>query len=108
LTGEYGKAADKLYVVAAIYIIATLIWWYLFRRVKALYVVSLPFALYGLAFFVLGIGLYAPNIAATEWVFNIATGLYAVASASGSLFFVLNFGTEGKALQPFRLSDSDS
>ncbi|ERF68903.1 hypothetical protein EPUS_08063 [Endocarpon pusillum Z07020] len=95
LTGEYGKAAEKLYVVAAIYIVATVIWWYLFRRVKALYVVSLPFAFYGLAFFVLGMGLYAPNMAATNWVFNVATGLYAVASASGSLYFVLNFGTEG-------------
>ncbi len=98
LTGEYGKAADKLYVVAAIYIAATFIWWYLFRRVKALYVVTLPFALYGLAFFILGIGLYAPKIAATNWIFNVATGLYAVASASGSLYFVLNFGTEGMQL----------
>ena len=98
LVGEYGEAAEKLYVVAGIYIGATLLWWYLFRRVKALYVVSLPFALYGLAFFILGMGLYAPNIAATDWVFNVATGLYAVASASGSLFFVLNFGTEGKPL----------
>lgn len=98
LTGEYGKAADKLYVIAAIYIVATVMWWYLFRRLKALYVVSLPFALYGLAFFILGMGLHAPKIVATNWVFNVATGLYAVASASGSLYFVLNFGTEGKQL----------
>jgi alpha-1,3-glucan synthase len=75
-----------------------MIWWYLFRRIKALYVVSLPFALYGMAFLVLGMGLYAPNAAATNWVFNVATGLYAAASASGSLYFVLNFGTEGKLL----------
>jgi alpha-1,3-glucan synthase len=75
--------------------VATLVWWYLFRRVKALYVVSLPFALYGAAFFILGMGLYAPSTAARDWVFNVATGLYAFASASGSLYFVLNFGTEG-------------
>ncbi len=75
---------------------ATVVWWCLFRRVKALYVVSLPFVFYGLAFFVLGMGLYAPNTAAMNWVFNVATGLYAVASASGSLYFALNFGTEGK------------
>lgn len=96
LTGEYGKAADKLYVIAAIYIVATVIWWCLFRRIKALYVVSLPFALYGLAFFILGMSLYAPKKEAAEWIFNTATGLYAVASASGSLYFVLNFGTEGR------------
>jgi alpha-1,3-glucan synthase len=103
LTGEYGKAADKLYVVAGIYIVASAIWWYLFRRVKTLYVVSLPFVIYGLAFFVLGMGMYAPNIVATDWVFNVATGLYAVASASGSLYFVLNFGTEGKIGFPSEL-----
>jgi alpha-1,3-glucan synthase len=96
LTGEYGRAADKLYVIAAIYMVATLVWWFLYRRVKAVYVVSLPFAVYGLAFFVLGMGLYAPTTAGAQWVFNVATGLYAVASASGSLYFVLNFGTEGK------------
>ena len=101
LTGEYGKAAEKLYVIAAIYIAATLVWWLLYRRVKALYVVSLPFAVYGLAFFILGMGLYSPSKAGTEWVFNVATGLYAVASASGSLYFVLNFGTEGNPLRLF-------
>lgn len=99
LTGEYGKAADKLYVIAAIYMAATLVWWYLYRRVQAVYVVSLPFAVYGLAFFVLGMGLYAPSMVGTHWVFNVATGLYAIASASGSLYFVLNFGTEGTLLQ---------
>jgi alpha-1,3-glucan synthase len=77
-----------------------MIWWYLFRRIKALYVVSIPFALYGLAFLILGMGLYAPNATATNWVFNVATGLYAAASASGSLYFALNFGTEGMLQLP--------
>lgn len=85
-------------MIAAVYIAATLFWWTLFRRVKTFYVVSIPFAVYGLAFFFLGMALYAPSKAAREWVFNVATGLYAAASASGSLFFVLNFGTEGKQL----------
>jgi hypothetical protein len=42
-------------------------------------------------------GLYAPNVGSTHWMFNVATGLYAIASASGSLYFVSNFGTEGKS-----------
>ena len=40
-------------------------------------------------------GPYASNSGATGWIYNVATGLYAVASASGSFFFALNFGTEG-------------
>jgi len=29
------------------------------------------------------------------WIQNVATGFYAVASASGSIFFAVNFGDEG-------------
>lgn len=61
-----------------------------------MYAVTLPFAVYGLSFLVLGTGMYTSNIGARHWVFNVATGLYAAASASGSLFFALNFGTDGK------------
>lgn len=34
---------------------------------------------------------------ATAWVQNVATGFYAFASASGSIFFALNFGDDGGA-----------
>lgn len=84
-------------MIAGVYIASTAVWWCLFRRVKTFYVVSIPFAVYGLAFFLLGMALYVPTKAGSEWIFNVATGLYAAASASGSLFFVLNFGTEGRA-----------
>jgi hypothetical protein len=30
---------------------------------------------------------------------NVATGLYAAASSSGSIFFALNFGDEGRKMQ---------
>lgn len=83
-------------MIAAIYIGATAVWWCLYRRIKTFYVVSFPFALYGLAFFTLAMGTYVRDVGARHWVFNVATGLYAIASASGSIYFVSNFGTEGK------------
>ncbi|KAI4117714.1 MAG: hypothetical protein LQ345_002108 [Seirophora villosa] len=95
LTGAYGQAANKLYVVASIYLASSVIWWALFRLVKQAYVLSTPFVLYGLAFFLIGMGPYTSNLTSRGWIYNVATALYAVASASGSLFFALNFGTEG-------------
>jgi alpha-1,3-glucan synthase len=106
LTGEYGKAAEKLYMVAGLYCVATAVWWYLFRRIKTLHILSTPFALYGLAFLLLAMGMYAPSVNAKYWFFNVATGLYAAASASGSIFFATNFGTEGIAVSSFSFQQS--
>ncbi|OCK96229.1 uncharacterized protein K441DRAFT_553288, partial [Cenococcum geophilum 1.58] len=97
LTGEDGQVAVKLYVVALIYLVASLFWWLLFRKLKSIYVLALPFLFYGVAFFVVGIAPYTQSLGARGWIYNIATGFYAFASASGSFFFTLNFGTEGKA-----------
>jgi alpha-1,3-glucan synthase len=41
----------------------------------------------------------SPFVAAGDgrmWMQNIATGFYAFASSSGSIFFALNFGDEGE------------
>lgn len=40
---------------------------------------------------------YATTNTGVNWVQNTASGLYAFASASGFLFFTLNFNTEGGA-----------
>jgi len=116
LTGEDGQVAVKLYVVALIYLVASLFWWLLFRKLKSIYVLALPFLFYGVAFFVVGIAPYTQSLGARGWIYNIATGFYAFASASGSFFFTLNFGTEGKAtrskvwpfLAPWKVSGSAS
>ena len=55
----------------------------------------MPFIFYGLAFFLVGMVPYASGTGSKAWIQYVATGFYAVASASGSLFFVLNFGSEG-------------
>jgi alpha-1,3-glucan synthase len=97
LTGEVGQSAAKLYTVASIYLAASVLWWYLFRRFASFVSLSLPFAFYGLAFFLVGLAPFLPSYAARGWTQNVATASYTIASASGSLFFSLNFGDEGAA-----------
>lgn len=99
LTGGSGAdLATKLYVIGGIYIIASCLWWAMFRTMTPRYVTSAPFALYGLAFIIIGLSpLIAPG-GGRAWARNVATGMYATASASGSLYFALNFGDEGKFL----------
>ncbi|OBT77961.1 hypothetical protein VF21_04366 [Pseudogymnoascus sp. 05NY08] len=90
------SSASIVYATGAIYIIFSVIWWILFRKAASVYVLSIPFIFYGSAFFLLGLVPVANgNTVAQTWLENIATGLYAAASPSGSIFFALNFGDEG-------------
>ena len=73
-------------------------WWLMFRKCKSVFVLAIPFALYGLAFFFLGLAPYAKSGYARGWVQNIGTGFYAAASSSGGFYFALNFGSEGEYL----------
>ncbi|KAK4539476.1 hypothetical protein LTR36_010912 [Oleoguttula mirabilis] len=92
-----GSEAEKLYVVGGIYIIASCLWWMMYRTMTPRYVMSVPFGFYGLAFVLVGLAPFIPAGGGRDWARNIATGVYAIASASGSLFFALNFGDEGGA-----------
>lgn len=97
LTGTVGQSATQLYVIASVYLATSLIWWYLFRRASARWVLSLPWIFYGLAFWLLAFAPYGKTPAARGWVQNVATAFYSVASSSGSLFFSQNFGSTGSA-----------
>ncbi|KIV91342.1 hypothetical protein, variant [Exophiala mesophila] len=97
LTGEIGQTAEKLYIIATIYLVTSLFWWILFRRFSSRLCLSLPFFFYGLAFTLIGVAHYASTTNGRGWTQNVATGFYAVASSSGSIFFALNFGDEGGA-----------
>ncbi|KAI9835518.1 MAG: hypothetical protein M1819_001969 [Sarea resinae] len=97
LTGEVGQTATKLYIIATIYAVTSILWWFLFRAVKAVYVLSIPFLFYGFAFLFIGVSPFVSGYGGRGWVQNIATGLYTIASSSGSIFFALNFGDEGGA-----------
>lgn len=95
LTGSVGQAAEKLYVVATIYLAGSVMWWFLYRRLKTVYVLALPFSLYGIAFFLIGLAPLGASVAGRGWIQNVATGFYAIASSSGSIYFAVNFGDEG-------------
>ncbi len=49
LTGEVGQTAEKLYVIASIYLVTSIGWWFVFRGFKSIYALSVPFIFYGLA-----------------------------------------------------------
>ncbi|KAL8913208.1 MAG: hypothetical protein Q9171_001918 [Xanthocarpia ochracea] len=95
ISGEIGQSTGKLYVIVAIYLATSIILWTLFRTLKSIYVLSMPFGFYGLAFLLIGIAPYVTG-ASRRWVQNAATGLYLTASSSGALYFSLNFGSNGK------------
>ena len=75
-----------------------MIWWLVFRSFQAIWCLSIPFYLYGLAFFLIGLPFFGPFQNARFWINNVGTGFYGVASASGSLFFALNFADEGNQI----------
>jgi len=95
ISGTIGQTAEKLYVIASIYFATSACWWVMYQTMKSVYVLSIPFLFYGLAFFLLGLAPFARNADQRGWMQNIATAMYAVASSSGSIFFALNFGDEG-------------
>ncbi|PYI33201.1 hypothetical protein BP00DRAFT_132948 [Aspergillus indologenus CBS 114.80] len=97
LTGEVGETAEKLYGIATVYLVASIVWWFFFRSFKSVFVLSLPWLLYGLSFVIIGVAHFETDTFARGWIQNVGAGVYAAASASGSLFFALNFGDENGA-----------
>lgn len=96
LTGPQGQSPAKLYIIGAIFIVMSGVWWIMFRLLPSKFALSAPFAIYGAAFFFVGMAPFAKFGPPRDWMQNVATGLYVSASASGSIFFALNFGDEGE------------
>ena len=82
-------------MICSIYIGASIVWWFVFRHLRSVWCLSLPFFLYGLAFFLVGLSVLPPLFQRRYWLGNVGTGFYAAASASGSLYFALNPGDGG-------------
>src|SRR5438045_9131022 len=95
LIDQITPKASQLYILASIYLVASITWWLVFRYLRAIYCLSIPFYIYALAFFLIGLPAFSPFSNGRTWVNNVATGCYALASASGSLFFGLNFAEDG-------------
>lgn len=95
LVGTVGETAVKLYVIAAVYCVSSLVWWFMFFRFPSGVALTLPWFIYSVAFIIIGISPFAPSELGRFWAQNIAAGVYSAASSSGSLFFALNFGDQG-------------
>jgi hypothetical protein len=72
------------------------------------WVLSTPFAVYGLAFIFAGCAPFASSIPTRGWLQNVASGFYAAAASSGSMFFALNFGDEGKIFSPYCVDEGNT
>lgn len=85
----------QLYVLSAVFLAASIVWYALFRLKPSVYVLSAPWVFYGFAFFVIGLPSLSSKLHGTHTIIaDIATWLYAVASAAAFIFFGLNFGEE--------------
>ena len=100
LTGQIGGAVSKTYTVSAIYLVFSIIWWLLYRKVQSRYILSAPFILYAISFALIGTAPLIGSDYGKTWNQNVGTGFYAAASASGSIYFSLNFGDQGGATVP--------
>lgn len=95
LTGRNYQDTIQLYVLGGVFLAASFVWYPLFRLKPSVYVLSLPWVFFGLAFLLIGLPSVTPSLApAHRALTNAATWCYAVASAAAFIFFGLNFGEE--------------
>ncbi|KGO69103.1 Glycoside hydrolase, superfamily [Penicillium italicum] len=95
LVGHIGETAVKLYVIAAVYCLSSIAWWFLFCCFPSVIALVLPWFIYCIAFAIIGISPFAHSSTGRAWAQYVGAGVYAAASSSGSLFFALNFGDQG-------------
>jgi alpha-1,3-glucan synthase len=96
LSGPLGQNAEKFYIISGIYLASSILFWLAYRMLKSVHILSIPFIIYGFSLLLLGISPFFPTTSpAVAGVQYAATVLYTIASASGSLYFALNFGDEG-------------
>lgn len=95
LSGRNWQDSVELYVLGAFFLVASAVWYPLFRMKPAVYVLSAPWIFFGLAFFLIGLPSIAPAMQpAHRALASTATWCYAIASAAAFAFFGLNFGEE--------------
>jgi alpha-1,3-glucan synthase len=95
LTGQNYQNNLQLYVLSAVFLAASFVWYTMFRLKPSVYVLSAPWLFYGIAFFLIGVPSLSTKLQGTHTILSdIATWSYAVASAAAFIFFGLNFGEE--------------
>jgi hypothetical protein len=108
LSGQNWQGDLQLYVLGGVFLVASAVWYSLFRLKPSIYVLAYPWIFYALAFFLIGL----PSVSkvflpAHKIITSVATWCYAVASAAAFLYFGLNFGEEAVSLYrcPWYMSD---
>ena len=98
LSGQNWQKDLELYVLGAVFLASSVVWYALFRLKPSFYVLSFPWIFFGLAFFLIGLPSVHPALhGAHDPLSSAATWCYAAASAAGFAFFGLNFGEEAGA-----------
>ena len=98
LSGMNGQTDVQLYILGSIFFGASVVWYLLFRFKPAIWVLSIPWFFFGVAFLLIGLP-YIPKslLPGHDIVSSVATCAYGIASAAGFAFFGLNFGEEAGA-----------
>ena len=98
LSGSNGKTDIQLYILGSVFFGASVVWYLLFRFKPAIWVLSIPWSFFGIAFFLIGLPCTSKSLLpAHDALSSVATWAYGVASAAGFAFFGLNFGEEAGA-----------
>lgn len=98
LSGSNGQDNFQLYAIGGVFFGASVFWYLLFRFRPAIWVLSLPWFFFGVAFLLIGLPYISKSLLPSHDVLsNVATWSYGVASAAGFAFFGLNFGEEAGA-----------
>jgi alpha-1,3-glucan synthase len=98
LSGQNWETDLQLYVLGAVFLAASAVWYTLFRYKPSIWVLAAPWVFFGIAFFLIGLpSLHSSLKGAHDALSSAATWSYAVASAAAFCFFGLNFGEEAGA-----------
>ena len=98
LSGQNWQSDLELYVLGAVFLASSVVWYALFRLKPSIYILSLPWLFFGLAFFLIGLPSVHPALHFLhDSLSSAATWCYAAGSAAAFAFFGLNFGEEAGA-----------
>ncbi|KAF8306355.1 glycoside hydrolase family 13 and glycosyltransferase family 5 protein [Clavulina sp. PMI_390] len=98
LSGQNWQMTYQLYVLGGIFLVASAIWYAMFRLKPSVWILTAPWFFFAIAFFIIGL----PSVSSVfipqhSLITGLATWFYAVASAAAFTFFGLNFGEEAGA-----------
>jgi len=98
LSGSSGQKDIQLYILGSVFFGASVVWYLLFRFKPSIWVLSLPWFFFGVAFLLIGLPyIHSSLTPAHDILSSVASWSYATASAAGFAFFGLNFGEEAGA-----------